>query len=315
MRVFRLVICYLFLLSISAFALDLRVRVVDPSSAVVNGARVAVYSLDGKALGVSTTVGSGAASFKDVSGNKRVMVRVDAAGFASLETIVAAQPEITVKLSVAPAEHTVVVTADATPLEAAKAGAAVSALDSDTLGLLNLPSLSDNLRFVSGVSVADSGRGGGLSTLFVRGGESNYNKVILDGVPVNEDGGVFNSGVVPTYQVDRVEMARGAVSTLYGSDAMTSVTQLWSATGVTRAPQFSFGAEGGTFSTAHGFATVAGAARLLDYNVFADQFQTSGQGVNDSYGNAMQGGNLGLRLSNTTGLRLRLRHSNSRTGV
>jgi outer membrane cobalamin receptor len=315
MRVFRLVVCYLFLFlfSISAFASEFKVKVLDPSSAAVPGARVSIFSSDGKALGVGTSAGDGVASFKNLSGNVRV--RVDAPGFGQLETTASAPSPVTVQLSMAVSEQTVVVTADATPLEAAKAGAAVSSLDASTLGVLNLPELSDNLRFLSGVYVSDTGQRGGLTTMFVRGGESNYNKVIVDGVPVNEDGGTMNIGVVPAYQLDRVEMVRGAVSTLYGSDAMTSVTQLWSASGTTRTPEMKFGSEGGTFSTAHGFASVAGAASFLDYSAFADQFQTSGQGVNDDYENAMQGTNLGVKLANSTALRLRLRHANSRTGV
>ena len=318
MRAFRLVVCclFLFLASISAFGSEFAVftvKVLDPSSAAVPGARVSVFSGDGKTLGVGTSAGDGVASFKNLSGNVRV--RVDALGFAQLETTVVAPAPATVQLSIAVSAQTVVVTADATPLESAKAGAAVSSLDADTLSVLNLPEVSDNLRFLSGVYVSDTGQRGGLTTMFVRGGESNYNKVIVDGVPVNEDGGTMNLGVVPTYQVDRVEMVRGAASTLYGSDAMTSVTQLWSASGTTRLPEVKFGSEGGTFSTSHGFGSVAGVANFLNYNAFADQFQTSGQGVNDDYENAMQGANLGARLSNSTALRLRLRHSNSRTGV
>jgi vitamin B12 transporter len=316
MRAFRLVVfcSFAFLFSTSTFASEFKVRVLDPSSAAVPGARVSVFSSDGKALGVSTSASDGVAAFKNVSGSVRV--RVDALGFGQLETT-ASEPshQITVQLSMAVSAQTVVVTADATPLEAAKAGATVSSLDANTLGVLNLPELSDNLRFIPGVYVSDTGQRGGLTTLFVRGGESTYNKVIVDGVPVNEDGGVMNVGVVSAYGVDRVEMVRGAVSTLYGSDAMTSVTQLWSATGTTHTPQLKFGSEGGTFSTAHGFASLAGAASLFNYNVFADQFQTSGQGVNDDYENAMQGASLGLKLADNTALRLRLRHANSRTGV
>ncbi|HVJ04115.1 MAG TPA: TonB-dependent receptor [Candidatus Saccharimonadales bacterium] len=315
MRAFRLVVFCFFLLviSISASALDLSVRVVDPSSSAVPAARVSVFSADGKVLGVSTSSGAGVAVFKNLSGSVRV--RVDARGFGPLEITTTAPSEITAHLNVATAEQTVVVTADATPLQAEKSGAAVSTLGTETLGVLNLPELSDNFRFIPGVYVSDGGQRGGLTTMFVRGGESNYNKVIVDGVPVNEDGGTINAGVIPAYQVDRVEMVRGAVSTLYGSDAMTSVTQLWSATGRTRTPQLKFGSEGGTFSTAHGFASLSGVVRQLDYNAFGDQFQTDGQGVNDSYENAMQGANLGLKLSGSSALRLRLRHANSRTGV
>ena len=81
----------------------------------------------------------------------------------------------------------------------------------------------DALRFLPGAIVSEDGRRGGLASLFVRGGDSRYNKVIVDGVAVNDPGGTFDFGVLPMYQVDRLEFVRGAESTLYGSDAMTSV--------------------------------------------------------------------------------------------
>jgi len=163
--------------------------------------------------------------------------------------------------------------------------------------------------------VNTAGQRGGLASLFVRGGESRYNKVLVDGVPVNEPGGIYDFGVVPMTQVDRMEFVRGAESVLYGSDAMTSVVQMWSVTGHTSVPEFRFGADGGTFGTAKGFASLAGARGRFDYNLFASQDATSGQGVNDDYSNSMQGANLGAALSPRASLRLRTRHANSRSGV
>ncbi len=139
-------------------------------------------------------------------------------------------------------------------------------------------------------------------SLFVRGGESNYNKVLVDGVPVNDPGGIFDFGVVPMNNVDRLEVERGPESTVYGSDAMTSVVQLWTATGSTRTPEIQFGADGGNFSTANGYASLAGARGIFDYNVFANQFNTQGQGVNDAYSNSLQGGNVGVRHLRSRGI-------------
>jgi len=85
--------------------------------------------------------------------------------------------------------------------------------------------------------------------------------------------------------------------------------------GSTEIPEFRFGADGGNLSTAHGFVTVSGARSPFDYNLFADQFNTSGQGVNDDYSNSLQGANIGIRLSDRALFRVRTRHSNSRTGV
>ena len=149
----------------------------------------------------------------------------------------------------------------------------------------------------------------------MRGGESNYNKVIIDGVPVNDPGGIFDFGVVPMNNMDRMELVRGPESTIYGSDAMTSMVQMLTATGETPKPQFVFGADGGTFSTANGYASVAGAHGIYDYNFFRDQFNTSGQGINDAYSNSFLGGNVGIRFSHRVALRWRLRRSNNFTGI
>ncbi len=85
----------------------------------------------------------------------------------------------------------------------------------------------DALRFLPGAVINTAGQRGGLASLFVRGGDSTYNKVIVDGVTVNEPGGTFDFGTLPLTEADRLEFVRGAQSTLYGSDAMTSVVQVW----------------------------------------------------------------------------------------
>ena len=96
---------------------------------------------------------------------------------------------------------------------------------------------------------------------------------------------------------------------------MTSVVQVFSAEGTTRIPEFRFGAEGGTFSTARGYASIAGAIKRFDYNLFGEQFNTEGQGPNGDFGLASQGGNVGVDLTSKLALRLRVRHSNGRVGV
>ncbi len=174
--------------------------------------------------------------------------------------------------------------------------------------------MGDALRFAPGTVISDTGQRGGLTSLFVRGGDSTYNKVIIDGVPVNEPGGTFDFGVVSTPQFDRIELLRGSQSTLYGSDAMTSVVQVFSRTGTTRVPLFTFGADGGTFATGHGYGTLSGVVSRLDYNLFADQFNTQGQGPNDDYSNSTEGANIGYAFSPKVQWRFRTRHNTSRTG-
>jgi vitamin B12 transporter len=305
----------IFLISVAAFAADLHVRVIDPQSAVVPGARVAIFTTSNKTIAVAATGADGTATFNGIAeGNYRVQVL--AAGFRerAVDASVPSEP-LTVQVAVAGEAKTVVVTATATPVAVEESGSSISTLDSGQIRTVNQQELADVLRYLPGAYVSDAGQRGGLSTMFVRGGESRYNKVIVDGVPVNEAGGTFNFSAVPVSEFGRLEMLRGAESTLYGSDAMSSVVQVWSTSGATKTPLVTFGADGGTFGSARGYAAVSGARDRFDYNIYGEQFNTEGQGINDTYSDSMQGGNFGWKLNDRASLRFRIRHSNSRSGV
>src|SRR5260370_33725185 len=222
---------------------------------------------------------------------------------------------LTAQLQLAPETEVVVVTATRTPVPAAESGASVSLLDAAQLQVMQPIDASDAIRFLPGAVVDTSGQRGGLASLFVRGGDSRYNKVLIDNVPVNDSGGTMDFGVVPLSDVSAVEFAHGAQSTLYGSDAMTSVVLAFRTTGNTRTPELRFGDDGGNFDTAHGFASISGARDRWDFNFFGDQFNSAGKGPNDDYSNSLQGGNIGLQISPGALLRVRARHANSHTGV
>jgi len=316
MRVFRIVISFL-LLSASVFATDVKIRVVDPHSSPVADAQVSIYS-ENQSIprAVLTTSGEGIVWITGLSDGP-YRVQVLAPGFAAqnLNVTVPHPSIITASLAIASASEIVVVTATRTPVPEEESGASVSTLESGELQLMQPVAASDALRFLPGAIVNTVGQRGGQSSLFVRGGDSRYNKVIIDGVPVNDPGGIFDFGTVPLAAAERLEFLRGAQSTLYGSDAMTSVVQVFTQTGSSESPEFRFGADGGNFSTAHGYASFAGARDRFDYNLFGDQFNTQGSGINDDYSNSLQGANLGARLTDRATLRIRARHSNSRTGV
>jgi outer membrane cobalamin receptor len=301
----------------TVLAADLKLKVVDPHNQSVSRARVAVYPHGSNtACAIQNTSVEGAVNLRSLApGAYRVQVL--ALGFAAqtVSITLPQQSETTVQLRVAAPTETVTVSATLTPLAGGESATDVSSLNIAELTNLNPPAASEALRFMPGVVVNATGRRGGMASLFVRGGESTYKKVLVDGVPVNEPGGTFNFGLVPMEQVDRLEMVRGAESTLYGSDAMTSVVQLQTRSGSTRTPELTFGSDGGKFETAHGYAALSGARGRFDYNVFGDQFNSNGQGVNDSYSNSSQGVNLGYELSPRAFLRVRTRHANARAGV
>jgi vitamin B12 transporter len=307
-----------FVLLAAASAADLKVKVVDPQSAAVPGAQVSLFA-KGTAtlLKISTTSAEGIATLGELSSGS-YQIQVLAPGFAPQTSNLdfsAHSDVVTIQLHLATASETVVVTATRTPVQASETGADVATLEDGQLETMHPVASDDALRFLPGAVVNTAGQRGGLSSLFVRGGNSNYNKVIVDGVSVTEAGGTIDLGTLSLAEAGRLEFLRGAQSTLYGSDAMSSVIQIWTRTGTTPVPELRFGADAGNYGTENGYASLAGSRGRFDYNVFGNQFNTTGSGPNDDYSNSLEGANLGFSVSDQLSLRLRVRHDNSATGV
>ncbi len=322
----------LFVVLAAASAADLKVKVIDPQSAAVSGAQVSLIAFEtsinsGAVAGTyegmtyispvrtATSSAEGIATFTGVPGVSDLQIKVLAPGFAPASLSISFKDHIDIQLHLATASETVVVTATRTPITAEQSGASISTLQSAQLETMNPIAADDAVRFLPGAVINTAGQRGGLSSLFVRGGESTYNKVIVDGVTIDNPGETFDFGTLPLTEADRVEFLRGTQSTLYGSDAMTSVLQVWTRTGSTFTPEFRFGADGGNFGTANGYTSLAGARGRFDYNLFGDQFNSTGLGVNDAYSDSLEGANLGVAITDKVTLRLRGRHSNSYTGL
>jgi len=315
-----LAVVVLFCFSTLALASDLTVKVVDSSSAPVSGAEVDIFGeSSSRPIAINTSSAQGIANFSRLP-DSALHIRVLAPGFAEVNQEFSAgrgeeQFRVTIALQLAPVTETVTVSATRTPLPSNETGASIALLSGDELDTMRPVAANDALRFLPGAVVSTAGQRGGLSSLFVRGGDSRYNKVIVDGVPVNDPGGTFDFGTVPLFEADRIEFLRGAESTLYGSDAMTSVVQVWSRTGSTEIPELRFGADAGNYGTENGYASLSGANGRFDYSVFGNQFNTNGSGRNDDYSNSLEGANLGAKLNDWASVRLRVRHDNSVAGV
>src|SRR5207248_1908773 len=154
------------------------------------------------------------------------------------------------------------------------------------------------------VDLLRGGRPGGVTSLFVRGGESNYTKVLLDGIPLNEPGGGFDFSNVTTGGLDRIEFVRGANSALYGSDAMTGVIQLFTARGRSAHPDVHFALEGGTFSTGRVSAGIAAKAGRFDYAIDSAGLTTDNQAPNNEFRNTTLAGSAGALISRGVTLRM-----------
>ena len=116
----------------------------------------------------------------------------------------------------------IVVTATRLPTPRGAVPAAVSILNGEDLRSRGIRFVADALREVPGASVVRTGSHGGLTSLFLRGGESDYVQVMVDGVVLNDPGGAIDLGQLTTENIDRIEVVRGPVNVRRGVHAWKS---------------------------------------------------------------------------------------------
>ena len=160
-----------------------------------------------------------------------------------------ARVTVDVTLQVGPLQQAVVVTAAASELLQSQTGAPVTVIDSAVISAQNKPDLQEALRLVPGAQVQQTGARGGQSSMFVRGGNSNFTKVLMDGIAVNDIGGGFDFSQIQTTGVDRIEVMRQTNSVVYGSDALTGVINIETRRGRTRVPDVAYTIDGGNLGT------------------------------------------------------------------
>jgi len=122
----------------------------------------------------------------------------------------------------------VVVTATRSPMPIARGLAAATVLDRAAIEQAQAPDLIDLLARQAGIDVSRTGGPGSLSTLFLRGGNSNHTLVLIDGVRVNSvQQGQYDFASLPLDRIERIEIVRGPRAALWGSDAIGGVIQIF----------------------------------------------------------------------------------------
>lgn len=144
----------------------------------------------------------------------------------------------------------IVVTATRIPMDRARLSTPVTVVTRETLQARGIRTLSQALEWVAGATVASAGADGGQTSLFLRGAESDYVKVLVDGVPVNDAGGAIDLADLSVDQVERIEVVRGPASVLYGSDGVAGVIQIFTARG-RGVPRLTLSALGGVGEQRH----------------------------------------------------------------
>ncbi len=204
-----------------------------------------------------------------------------------------------------------VVTATRLPISRDAVTAAVSVLDGATLRAEGVTHVGDALRRVPGLALARTSSFGSQQALFLRGGQSNYVRVLVDGVPLNEPGGVLDLGRITLDDVERIEVVRGPASVLYGSEAVTGVIQIFTRTGdgATRV-QSELG--GGSFGALR--ASLGGSGRVLgaQWSLQGDRHASDGVlPYNNAYRNDGIVGSLRLAPDARTDVRVMTRYNTS----
>jgi vitamin B12 transporter len=218
----------------------------------------------------------------------------------------------------------VVVTATRTEQPLARTGESVTYLGADELRTLQTVSLTDALALTPGVVINQAGGIGQITTMSIRGAETGQTLVLIDGVRINDpsgtDGGAILGDVLAN-NIDHVEVLRGPQSTLYGSDAIGGVVDIFSKRGGPSPFALTASAEGGSFDTYHVNAAANGTADDFDYGVAANYIHSNGISAADSrhgnpetdgYGNLGLTGNVRVHLSDAISVDLRSYYTNAR---
>jgi iron complex outermembrane receptor protein/vitamin B12 transporter len=290
-------------------AASIRGVVTDATGAKVTGASVSLVS-NGKV--VASSVSSSDGSFQLTTGTPgRFFLVVTAKSFRQLQTpdFYAGQfDSIERNLVLEPAwvRESIVVTATGVPTPQPQTSEATTVLSTVDLALRT--DFVSVLRLMPGAEVVQTGQLGAQTSLFVRGGDSDDNKILLDGVDAGDLGNQIDFGPLSTTAVESAEVYRGPDSNLFGAGAETSVVSLTTPHGTTSFPSLLFEGDAGNLSTTREELEVAGAHKKVDYLGAFSWLQSANDLPNDKYHVATTAANLGWALNSNTQVRATLHY-------
>lgn len=188
----------------------------------------------------------------------------------------------------------VVISATKTPASRISLTQPVSVVTGEELRARGITRVSDALRSIPGVTLAQNGSVGSVNTLFLRGGESRYTKVLVDGIAVNASGGFFDFSHLTVDNIERIEIVRGPASVVHGADAISGIVQIFTRRG--RGP-LSVSAEGraGNYGSRELTLDANGSARAFRYSLGGGARRTDGMfPFNNNYYNGTLSASAGI---------------------
>lgn len=177
----------------------------------------------------------------------------------------------------------VVVTANRTSIAEDRAAASVTVIDRATIERQQIRTLTDALRQVPGLALAQSGTPGQVTGFFMRGTVTRHTPVLINGVPLPYDAsGDFNIARYGLDNVERIEVVRGPMSSLYGGPALGGVINIITRSGAgVSAHSGSVSFEAGSFQTFRESIQARGSEGPFDYSVEASRLDSDFQRDNN----------------------------------
>ena len=205
----------------------------------------------------------------------------------------------------------VVVTATRIPTPADGVPVAVTVIRGTELRERGILTVAEALRSVPAASVVTTNSYGSQTSLFLRGGQSNYVKVLVDGVPQNVPGGAYDFANLTTDNIERIEVVRGPASVLYGSDAVAGVVQIFTRDG--GGPRHaSVAARSGTYGSGALDATLSGGDGRASYAVSVSRFSSDGlDSINNQFRNEVFSARARLQPDRRTDAALTVRYGDA----
>jgi outer membrane cobalamin receptor len=250
-------------------------QVVDPDGRGVSGA--AVVLTDGTSI-VARAVTSASGRFTlEAPDTGEFEIRVAVEGFRAAPLTVTAGSTAkdlgTLELQISAVSESIVVSAAQVEIPLSSSTSSVTVITREDLDKHQVESVADALRSVPGLTVTSAGGRGAQTSVFPRGGESDYSLVFIDGIQANTFGGGFDFGHLPVVNIERIEIVRGPQSALYGSNAIGSVIRIVTRRG---APEGSALVEGGSFDTSRVAAASAGEVGAWNWGASAERLASDG---------------------------------------
>lgn len=260
--------------------------VVDPAGQAVAGARITLlYAM--APLEVRQTDSQGHFQFEGLLAGTYEIVAASA-GFTDVTSDFdlsrGAKHSADIHLKLSAVQEKIVVSASPGGVLTTETGSSLSVVSQQEISDRDAQAALDVMRGLPGIEINQSGGRGTVTSAFVRGGNSNYNLVLVDGIPMNDFGGGFDLSPLPAEGVQQIEVIRGPESAVYGSNAVSSTINIETIRG-DGSPHFSFLGEGGNLSTWRMGTTGAGLTGGFSWAYSFSRLQTRGQVQNGGYRN------------------------------